>query len=444
MRHLSQLICLSLVFACLSVEASEYERPLMRDFIGLNGHYNFKPELYRPTCRLVRNYHNINWDVAAPGDPITFPICVNKVNWETFYAKWKKHDLETNACLMFGSFGAGHKDYQTLWGENLDWAEDYGYAVAKGLSDKELATSIEIGNEPGKPFNDDLFQKVFKSIATGVRRADPDMKILTCTVHAGPADKYHKQLSETFSDPKLLPYFDVLSVHVYSEKAEKDQMHPWERSYPEDSSIDYLTRVDEIIDWRDRNAPGKEVWITEFGYDACSDAAMKKREGWFKKLGWTGQTELEQAQWLVRSMLCFTARDVDRAYIYFYDDKDKASIHASSGLTRNFKPKPAYWAVKQFYELLGDYRLSRVISEVEGDLYAYEFVDDTGQLIWVLWSPTGSGRSKKVTLQQLASEEYEIIPMATVDSDMADVVVSKSGSGLALEVGESPVYICFK
>jgi len=23
-----------------------------------------------------------------------------------------------------------------------------------------------------------------------------------------------------------------------------------------------------------------------------------------------------------RSMLCFAARDVDRAYIYFYDDKD--------------------------------------------------------------------------------------------------------------------------
>lgn len=342
MRYLLQLISLLLAFSCLSIQALADERPLIRDFVGLNGHYNFKPDLYRPTCRLVRNYHNINWDVASPGDPITFPVCVNKVNWESFYSKWKKHGIETNVCLMFGSFGPSNKDYQSIWGENLSWAEDYGYAVAKGLSSKQLATSIEIGNEPGESFDDELFQKVFKGIATGVRRADPDMKILTCTVHAMRGDKYHKQLSETFSDPELLPLFDVISVHVYSEKTEEDQVHPWERSYPEDPSIDYLARIDEVIAWRHQNAPRKEVWITEFGYDACTDAAMEQRDGWFKKLGWTGQTELQQAQWLVRSMLCFAALDVDRAYIYFYDDKDKASIHAASGLTRNFKPKPAY------------------------------------------------------------------------------------------------------
>ena len=35
---------------------AEETRPLLRDFIGLNGHtVQFKPELYQPACRLVRD-----------------------------------------------------------------------------------------------------------------------------------------------------------------------------------------------------------------------------------------------------------------------------------------------------------------------------------------------------------------------------------------------------
>ena len=418
--------------------------PLIRDFVGINGHFQFKPELYRPTCRLVRNYHNISWDVRSPGDPITFPICVNKVNWETFYAGWSEHDFETNVCLVFGSFGPNNMTYQSQWTEHLDWAERYGYQLAKGLSREHLASSIEIGNEPGSEFDDALFQQIFQQVAKGIRRADSDMKILTCTAHARKADKYHKELNETFRAPELLPLFDVTSVHVYAEKPERDQAHPWERSYPEDPSIDYLTRVDEVIEWRDRHAPDKEIWITEFGYDACSPEAMQQRDGWFKKLEWSGQTELQQAQWLLRSLLCFTARDVDRAYIYYYDDKDKAAIHAASGLTRNFKPKPAYWAIQQFNELLGDYCYNRTLRENAEELYAYEFINSEERLTWVLWSPTGNGRRDEVHLRQLPSPHYKILSMASSDGEPSAVPVQSSGGGITLDVGESPVYIVFE
>ncbi len=442
MRFVHFLACL-LSLSMLSTPGRAGERPLLQDFVGLNGHFKFKPELYQPVCRLVRNYHNINWDVAAPGDPITFPVCVNKVNWESLYASWTEHDFEINACLQFGKFGSGAKDYQSLWEGQLDWAEDYGYAVAKGLSERDLATSIEIGNEPGSGFDDRLFREIFKRMASGVRRADPEMQILTCTVHTRAADKYHKQLDATFGTSEMQALFDVISVHVYSEKAEADQAHPWERSYPEDPSIDYLARVDEVIEWRDQNTPEKEIWITEFGYDACSEAAMAKREGWFKKLAWTGQTELQQAQWLVRSLLCFASRDIDRAYIYYYDDSDKASVHAASGLTRNYEPKPAYWAVQQFYELLGDYRFNRALREEVGELYAYEFSNNANELIWVLWSPTGEARRDSVQLQQLPSEPKRIVGMRTDEASAEEPTFRREGRGLTITVGESPVFIIF-
>jgi hypothetical protein len=43
------------------LQAAEPPRPLMRDFIGINGHtVQFKPALYQPVCRLVRDYHPVN------------------------------------------------------------------------------------------------------------------------------------------------------------------------------------------------------------------------------------------------------------------------------------------------------------------------------------------------------------------------------------------------
>ena len=77
----------------------------MRDFIGLNGHtVQFKPELYQPVARLVRDYHPVAWDldkdtsVAAP-----FPEAKNRVDWSQVYGSWKKHRWNTDACLMFES-----------------------------------------------------------------------------------------------------------------------------------------------------------------------------------------------------------------------------------------------------------------------------------------------------------------------------------------------------
>ena len=66
-------------------------KPLFGDFMGLNGHFTFKLELYRQVGHLVRNYHNLNWDVKQPGEAITVPVCINQVNWRNdVYGRWQK------------------------------------------------------------------------------------------------------------------------------------------------------------------------------------------------------------------------------------------------------------------------------------------------------------------------------------------------------------------
>lgn len=448
-----KLVFVSLLccFASICSFAANRPKPVMKDFLGLNGHFQFKPELYKQTCRLARNYHNMNWDVKKPGDPITLPVGTNKVNWDTHvYGKWVKEGFEIDLCAQFGGFGEGTKDYQKLWHDRASWIYDYGFEMASYFGPsgkKKLVTSIEIGNEPGSDFDDALYQTLFEQMAKGIRKGDPKMKIVTATAQSGGANKYSKSLEKTFSSPEIKSLYDVINLHVYAIKAKAKGQSPWDRSYPEDPKLDYLRVVDAGIEFRNEQAPGKEIWITEFGYDACTPAAMQKREGWFKKLNWTGVTDLQQAQYIIRSIFCFAERDVDRAYLYFFNDSDKACVHAASGLTRNFQPKPSFWAVKHFYDLLGNYRFNRIVQKKAGDLYAYEFqhATDKNQIIWALWSPTGENRKKTVDLHKMPGRLVHAERMTLKKGGAVKVAVKSLGNGgIRIEVTESPIYLSFK
>lgn len=438
---------------CLPGVAAE-TRPLFRDFMGINGHFTFKPQLYRPLCRLVRNYHNIDWDVKRPGDPITVPHCVNKVDWvANLYGPWNAAGFETDVCLQFNVFA---KDgYQALWSGQEGWCHDYGAAVASCFADQggcRLATSYEIGNEPGQRFDAATYRRLFIAMAGGIRAGDPKALIATATARARQADDYSQDLRAIYEGKDILPLFDVINVHTYAEAPRTKTTCPWTRSYPEDPGLDYLQVVDEAIAWRDGKAKGKQVWVTEFGYDACTPAAMARRSGWFQKLDWQGVDDLQQAQYLVRSYLAFAERDVRRAYLYYYDDKDEPSVHACAGVTRNFQPKPSYWAVRQLQDVLGDCRFAKVVRQEPGKLRVQEYVggpEARGTVVWVAWSPTGCRTDAKagyqpahatVTLSGLPGRP-EAIAMATADGKPAPVEAQVSARAVTLEVGESPVYL---
>src|SRR6187455_2994213 len=97
-----------LTFSCLALLAGSVTaepRPLMKDFIGLNGHtVQFKPELYQPVGRLVRDYHPVEWDLGKDTTVLPeFPFAKNRVDWSGVYGSWQKQGWTTNACLMFES-----------------------------------------------------------------------------------------------------------------------------------------------------------------------------------------------------------------------------------------------------------------------------------------------------------------------------------------------------
>ena len=160
--------------------AAAKAHPLLRDFIGLNVHtVQFKPELYAPVCRVVRDYHPLEWDVGKDTSrATTFPMAANRVDWGSMYGSWAKAGFTIDACVMFDGIAADH------WKDPARDAHAYGEAFARAFgpsADKPLVASAEIGNEPSK-YSVAQYRTLFENMAKGFRAGDPKLKIATCAV----------------------------------------------------------------------------------------------------------------------------------------------------------------------------------------------------------------------------------------------------------------------
>ena len=432
MRPLLLALCL---LTALPLAAEPFHPPLMRDFIGLNVHtVQFKPDLYRPVCRLLRDYHPVHWDTGDDSaHPTTFPLAANKVDWSTLYGQWTKTGYEVDACLMFESLKPNQ------WKDPARDARAYGESFARyfGPSGQHpWVTSAEIGNEPAA-FTPDQYRTLFQGMAQGLRAGDPKLKIATCAVMTGQPDKWSKPISAVEG---LTDLYDILNIHSY---AFKDQWPTWRRAHPEDPKIRHLKDIAALIDWRDKHAPAKPIWLTEFGYDSSTKQPDPK--GQWKD--WQGVTDEQQAQYTVRSLLLYSSMPLDRAYLYFFNDKDEPQLHGASGITRNYHPKPAFHALAHLYKTLGDYRFNRALKRDDADYYCFEYTHATkpNDRILVAWLPTtGQAPARKsLPLGPIHSEliTAQRMPLSGGPAPDVSYTAATDNAAIDLEVSESPTYL---
>lgn len=430
------------------------EKPLIRDFMGINAHnVEFNPDLFSSTFDLVRDYHTVAWDLPdGTSQPTTFPYSRmvidwndptglvgdhrGRVNWEKIYGDWKAKGFDINVSLMVVHLPG------PVWDDLEEDAYQYGRSFAGffGSRGKNIVRSVEIGNEPVPKWSLEDYKRLFPAMARGIRDGDPEMLILTAAAQPGKPDEYSVPLDMYLG---LQDWFDVIKIHRYPLV---NGWPFWERSFPENPNIRFLDVIKETIEWRNRHAPGKEIWITEFGYDATT--GTPDPNGPFNQ--WNGVSDKVQAQWLVRSYLEFSALDVARAYIYMSTDYDDPSFHGSSGIMRNNKPKKSFWAVNQFREILGDYRFKRAIRRNAGHVHVFEYVhgSEPDRKVWVAWSPTGQTHStgtSPMTLIQLEANARpaRIVQMAVDDNGGKEAAFRYANGLLEFELSESPSYIIF-
>jgi serine/threonine-protein kinase ATR len=312
------------------------------------------------------------------------------------------------------------------WNDVATDARAYGERFARAFgpsSARSLVESVEIGNEPGK-WSDADYRAMFENMARGLRAGDPKLRIVTCALTTGKSHAYAKSV-ECVAGLEAL--FDVLNVHSYPEM---EGWPTWRRSFPEDPKLkSFVPDITNLCGWRDAHAPGKQVWLTEFGYDSSTKQPEPKTE--FKQ--WVGVSDEQQAAWLVRSWLLFATLPIDRAYVYFFNDSDEPHVHGSSGLTRNFVPKPSFYAAAQLKRLLGDLRFKRKFAM--GEATAEEFENGPKRTL-VIWLASGDGRKARVELPEFQRLERMVL------SNSADGTVKADGR--LVEVGEGPIYVILK
>lgn len=431
-----------------------HTNPVMQDFMGINVHnVEVNMDLLTPVFSRVRDYHIIHW--SLPDKKTTeanFPHSQVEIGWhdrsgrvghhhgyvnfEKIYSHWKELGMDINASIVLV-----HKDPQE-WNDLEADAYRFGkdFASFFGPNGRGLISSVEIGNEPVPRWNVNDYLTVFKNMARGIRDGDPDIKILTAAAQAGNPDEYSVPINIYRGYEHL---FDVIKVHVYSLK----NMWPsFERSYPEDQSINYLRILENTIRWRNRHAPDKEIWVTEFGYDASTQSPGPDSEN----PDWIDVSDIVQAQWLLRSYLEFSRLDLQRAYVFWFNDHDEPSFHASSGIMRLNEPKKSFWTLKQFREVLGKYKFNREVRRNSSEhVYEYVHYDNPDDKIWVAWTPTGEsnvkGESRKlITTLNVPRKPADVLEMATNESlfNKADYTIVHENA-IELTLSESPVYIRF-
>ncbi|HYG37697.1 MAG TPA: hypothetical protein VD908_03720 [Cytophagales bacterium] len=420
-----------------------HQQPTIDQFIGTNAFIDDPIDKIK-VAGVVREYHNWNWDEGNekygaestypgfPNNQNTWNPSVENWNFDNYYSKLKKEGIIVSPVVK-GSVNWISKKYGTKpidKGENPEDPSSYTehadhlfqYVARFGKvvhADEKLKLApgqprvsglntlqyIENWNEQdawwaGKepyfsPYEyaamasadyDGHQGKLGKTL--GVKNADPDFKMVMGGIARLDLD-YIKAI-KFWADYHRNGNFpaDVINVHHYSNDGE-DQAKGNIGISPEEENL--KEKLKEIVDYRNKYLPGKEVWITEFGYDTHPKSPQRA-----PSIGDYSTKEV-QAQWLVRSFLELAAAGVDRACMYMLRDVDSTSSvkFNTSGLVSNhgvWYPKPSWYYVYTLKNTFAGMRFSKEVSSGNENIRIYEFRHSkNNKKGYAIWCPTSDG-----------------------------------------------------
>ena len=129
--------------------------------------------------------------------------------------------------------------------------------------------------------------------------------------------------------------------------------------------------------------------------------------------------------------------------MYWFNDADKPQVHAASGLTRDYLPKPSFWAVSHLQKTLGSYRFEKIIRKTKG-VYVYAYIHNANpnKRIVAVWYPDAGENNGTVTIDIDTAEVVaaERMPYTQAKPTQPDYQDNNNGT-VEVEYSESPVYL---
>ncbi len=478
-----------------------HKRPLMDTFIGTNGFVD-DPIERLAACGSLREYHNWQWDEGNtdasyegyPDQQLAWsPSWVSGPGWgwdfDAFYQQLKDAGIDVSPCLQGsapyivdhdpnrshdkpvykGGDATRPESYVAHASYLFQFAARYGAtAVDEDLlklkadqpvrSGLDLVRYIENCNEPDKWWEGrdahflpaelaamcsadyDGHQGAMGS-TVGVKNADPNMKLVLGGL-ARPDIEYLRamKLWANFHRDGDMP-FDVINLHHYSTDGGGQGGQATTGISPEADGL--RERFAAVVEWRDRYLPGREVWVSEFGYDTNPKSVFRA-----PAIG-TFDNEEVQAQWLVRSYLALAVAGVDRAQQFMLRDvnAENTGKFNSCGLTtekwNHHQPKRSWYYVATLRHVLAGTRFDREIPSGDERVRIYRFrSDDASRSVYAVWCPTSN--QEEVKGFPLPLSEATTAALITLQPDSTTgqrTELHFDNNRIAIDVGERPVFV---
>jgi pimeloyl-ACP methyl ester carboxylesterase len=217
----------------------------------------------------------------------------------------------------------------------------------------------------------------------GIKNADPNIKLVIAGV-AHPFTDWQHALLDWWKKNRGDEFPGIFNYHLYSNNAESkqrvDKNGAVQGVSPENGRL--LSVADNFNFFRG----DREVWQTEFGYDLAQTSPQNA-----KAIG--NRTVLQtQADWIVRTALCYSAKRHNRLYFYeMYDNNGGGDIFGTCGVANwGITPRPALYFIAQMGKLLGDWSYAETLYDMPRvDRYTLD-----GKDRFVAWYPTEEGTLK--------------------------------------------------
>lgn len=337
----------------------------------------------------ARNYHNIHWDTEDPDvapnyDPENLQVRYVWSQYKQDYSDWQNKGFTVDATYTFDRFP------ESAW--NTPYASAYALGQAFGSyfgpSNENLIRTVEIGNEPWT-YSDSTYTQILEGMAQAIKSEDPDLLVLPCALQASNPEAGNTGTIKDFMGYKIseaaAPYLDGVNLHLYSyirnDQGVRLAVHP-------EHPASEMRALFAGMRFRDANMPGKEVHVTEWGWDSSSanETAINSE----------AVSAVSQAVYALRGLFWLSRMGVDRAHWYFYANVnvtpgDTPKNYDRSGLTEsireNFKEKRSFTAAEALKNKMADLHFQEVIRE-DDTAYIYLLRNQNGENSHlVAWRP---------------------------------------------------------
>ena len=422
----------------------------------------------------VREYHNLSWLIDASGK-----VKFTQGTWgdmDSYYTAMKKQGIDIIPCFQGGStvISGGTKAAEIPVPEGADTLDPASYAAhAKALyqvaarygSNKNvdistiditdaqevrtgmgLLNAIENSNEPNKSWAGKANYFTPYELAAmcsadydghegtipnaGVHTADPDMRLaMGGLVGYSTMLQYLDEMKLWFdynrSDGKFA--VDIINVHIGAD------------SLPiEDSSLEET--VKSLRKWIDENAPGTELWISEFEVP-MSDLAKEDTDAHDDE-----EYQLKYAQRVARTYLTAYRAGADRITKFQLRDEGEG-VYYNSGLVTGkgeWSKKKAWYYLACMNSVLKNTVLSG--AEDNGSLRTDVFTktDGSGDIIKCVYSATDS--SNVINNVKIDAGGKKLAYLTVPSDDIAEgttTLLQVSGDSVTVDVSETPSFITF-